>query len=76
MGKPVYPKGKARKFAFFDKPLAVYEDTVTVRVPLKVAGSAKPGVRRLAGLVKYQACTDKNCLLPARTKFDVKFRVK
>jgi len=75
-GKPLYPKGKAIKFAFFGKPLSVYENTVMVRLPLKVAANARPGLRQLSGVVKYQACNDKSCLMPTQTQFSAKFVVK
>ncbi|MDQ3814489.1 MAG: thioredoxin family protein [Armatimonadota bacterium] len=74
-GKPLYPKAETKKFAFFSKPLKVYEGTVTVEVPLSVADNATPGTRQVSGIVKYQACNDKQCLLPAQAKFRTTLRV-
>lgn len=75
VGKAVYPKGKQKKFAFVDKPIAVYDGTVAVRLPLTVAKNARAGERRLTGTVRYQACDDKNCLLPAQAAIEVKLQV-
>ncbi len=74
-GKPIYPKAENKKFAFADKPLAVYEDEVTVRVPVTAAKSAKPGARKLNGTVRYQACDDNNCLIPTTASFTVALNV-
>jgi len=76
IGKARYPKGHMKKFSFSDKAISVYEGTVIVRVPVTVARTAKPGVLRLAGTARYQACDDKNCLMPVNTKFNVVLNVK
>jgi hypothetical protein len=69
-GKPVYPKGKATKFAFEAKPLLVYEDTISVRVPI-TAGASAAAATTLNGSVRYQACNDQACLFPTSAKFSV-----
>jgi thiol:disulfide interchange protein DsbD len=69
-GKPVYPQGKVTKFAFQAEPLAVYEDTVTVRVPI-TAGASAAATTELSGSVRYQACNDQACLFPTTAKFSV-----
>ncbi len=74
-GKANYPEGRRKTFAFTEKPIAVYDGTVTVRVPMTVARDARTGARRLAGSVRYQACNHQNCLLPARSTFEVKLMV-
>jgi thiol:disulfide interchange protein len=69
-GKPVYPAGKETKFAFQAEPLAVYEDTVTVRVPI-TTGASGTATAKLSGSVRYQACNDQACLFPTTAKFSV-----
>lgn len=76
IGKPSYPKGKMKKFSFTTTPISVYDGTIVVRVPVTVARSAKAGVHNLSGTVRYQACDDRNCLMPANVRFNVALRVK
>ena len=61
----VYPKGIAKKFAFSDVPLSVYEGTVVVGARLKIARAVPPGTYTIKGKFSYQACNDHACLPPA-----------
>lgn len=63
--RTVYPKGEARKFAFSNMPLLVYEDTFLVGLLLKIGKDVKPGTYQLKGKLIYQACDDHTCLPPA-----------
>src|SRR5262249_32708146 len=63
---PDYPEGKETKFAFSDKPLSVYAGSFTVRVPVSWKEASPPD---LSGVVKYQACSDTQCLAPAEVAF-------
>ncbi|HEY4230866.1 MAG TPA: cytochrome c biogenesis protein CcdA [Thermoanaerobaculia bacterium] len=63
---PDYPEGKETKFAFSDKPLSVYAGSFTVRVPVSWKDGSPPD---LSGVVKYQACSDTQCLAPAEVAF-------
>ena len=76
VGKARYPKGKMKSFAFTKKPISVYDGTTVIRVPVTVPRTAKTGTHNLTGTVRYQACDDKNCLMPVNAKFTVKLRVK
>ena len=64
--KPVYPEGKEQKFSFSDKPLSVYAGAFTIQVPVSWKGEAPP---ELSGVVKYQACSDEQCLAPTEVAF-------
>lgn len=64
-GDVIYPKGTLQTFAFSkDKPLNVYTDSVTVRLPLTVLPNAPLGAQKLAMKVRYQACSSEICLPP------------
>ena len=76
VGRPVYPKGHIFKFSFSDKPLSVYEGSVTVKVPVAVSKQARTGTQNLTGTVKYQACNERSCLAPTTAKFALTLRVK
>jgi thiol:disulfide interchange protein len=75
VGKPIYPAGVKKKFAFTTAPISVYEGETVIQVPLSVAPTAKPGTTSLAGAVSYQACDDNNCLIPTEAKFKVSLTV-
>lgn len=61
----IYPKGKLETFTFSkNKPLNVYTDSVTVRVPLTVLPNAPLGAQHLAMKLHYQACSSEICLPP------------
>ncbi len=62
--KPIYPKGLNKKFAFSDKPLDVYEKTVSVKVKLRAAKNVAKGQQLLNGTLRYQACDNEVCFPP------------
>jgi thiol:disulfide interchange protein DsbD len=70
IGKPVYPAAEEKQFAFYPKPLKVYESNTKIMVPLSLGAKAKvPG--SIAGTVRYQACDDKSCLPPANAEWSL-----
>lgn len=67
VGKPVYPKGEMKKFAFNpDEPLSVYEGETVVKLPLKADKSAAAGQRILRGKLGFQPCDDEVCYPPQK----------
>jgi thiol:disulfide interchange protein len=75
VAKPVYPKGKMKKFTFSDRPLSVYEGQVAIRVAIRPAVNAKAGGHHLTVKVRYQACTEKSCLIPQTISLSVPYRI-
>ena len=69
-GKPVFPKAKVKPFEALGGDVAVFEDTVLVRMPAwrkAAAADAKAtarAVEKAAVSVRYQACDDTQCLPP------------
>ena len=74
-GKPVYPKGLTKKFEFSEQPLAVYEGSVVVKLPLRAEPSAAKGTRALRGRVRYQPCNDRECLQPRTIEAEIPLTV-
>jgi hypothetical protein len=71
MSDVIYPKGTLETFAFAkNKPLNVYSDSVTVRVPLTVLTNAPLGQQHLAMKLRYQACSTEICLPPVTKDVD------
>jgi thioredoxin:protein disulfide reductase len=70
-----YPRGTARKFAFSDAPLDVYEGTFVILLRISAAGEMKPGSYPLPVDISYQACNNDICLPPASVHLVIDVRV-
>jgi len=64
MGDVSYPKGSLHTFTFSKKPLNVYEDTITLRMPVAALPSAPLGSQHIPLKLRYQACSTEICLPP------------
>ena len=62
--KLTYPPPKMETFPFADKPLAVYEGSVTIPIPVTVAPGAR-GQRTIPFKIRVQACDSQQCYPPA-----------
>lgn len=63
-GKPVYPRAVSKKLSFTDKPLALYEGQVVIKLPLRAAKDAAKGRHTLRARVRVQPCDDIVCKPP------------
>ena len=63
-GKLTYPAPKMETFAFADQPLAVYEGSVTIPIPVTPAPGAR-GQRTIPFRIRVQACDNEKCYPPA-----------
>lgn len=70
-----YPVPQQLKVEFDDKPLSVYTEAATVRVPLTAALTAENGRHVFKGTVRYQACNDQVCTSPTKVPFSVEVTV-
>ena len=62
--KLTYPQPKMENFSFADRPLAVYEGSVTIPIPLTAAANVK-GQRTIPFKIRVQACDTEKCFPPA-----------
>jgi hypothetical protein len=70
-GEVVYPKGTLHTFAFTkDKPLNIYEGSVTLRVPVTASSAVPLGPQHIPLKLHYQACSNEACLPPATLPVD------
>ncbi len=58
-----------------DKPLAVYEEIFTIGVALAVAPDMAPGDYEVPVSLRYQACDERMCYIPATERFAFDVRV-
>ncbi len=71
-----YPTAESVKYEFSSKPLLVYSGAVTVVSRFTVPAETPRGETRLAGKLRYQACTEKACLAPRTLDISVPFTVE
>ena len=62
--KLAYPPPKMESFPFADQPLAVYEGSVTIPIPITPAPGAR-GQRTIPFKIRVQACDSEQCYPPA-----------
>jgi Disulphide bond corrector protein DsbC len=74
-GEVAYPKGTLRSFTFSKTPLNVYEDTITLRMPVTALPNAPLGMQHIPLRLKYQACSTEICLPPVTLKLDTTVNV-
>ncbi len=75
IGTPRFPSPKMLAVGGMNEPIAVYDGSVRIRVPITVDPAASPGPRTLRGTVRYQACDDQSCYPPVEVAFTTTFTV-
>ena len=83
LGKPIYPAAVTKKFVFAERPLAVYEGDVTIKLPIHLESKAKSDVQFTRGAhisipltVRVQACDTEKCYTPDTLKTTIAVDVK
>lgn len=71
-----YPKALTKKFAFADKPLAVYEGDTELKATLKADAAASKGEHSIAAQLRVQACDDQVCYPPGQIELRIPVTVK
>lgn len=74
-GEVSYPKGELHTFTFSKTPLNVYQDTVTLRLPLTALSAAPLGEQHIPLKLRYQACSTEICLPPVTLNVDATVNV-
>jgi thiol:disulfide interchange protein DsbD len=75
-GQPVYPPSVTKKFSFSEQPIAVYEEEVTIKLPLKASAAARKGEQQLKGKVRFQPCDDEVCYPPRVLETSIPVTIK
>lgn len=75
LGDVSYPIGALHSFTFSKKPLNVYEDTITLRLPVTALPNAPLGAQHFPLKLRYQACSTEVCLPPVTLTLDAAFNV-
>ena len=74
-GAPVYPAPLTKKFAFDEKPLAVYEGTATIRLPVAAGATVPKGAHTLRAKLRVQPCDDNACFPPRTVETSIPVKV-
>jgi 1-acyl-sn-glycerol-3-phosphate acyltransferase len=59
-----YPEAETVNYAFSDKPLLVFSDTIVIKSAFDVPSNVPASLTELTAQLRYQACNDKACLPP------------
>jgi DsbC/DsbD-like thiol-disulfide interchange protein len=76
VGLVTYPKALDKKFAFADKPLAVYEGETELKATLKADKAAKTGERSVPAHLRIQACDNQLCYPPGTLELAIPVNIK
>ncbi len=71
-----YPSPLTKKFAFADKPLAVYEGETEIKATMKADTTASKGEHSVAAQLRVQACDDQVCYPPGQIELRIPVTVK
>jgi thiol:disulfide interchange protein DsbD len=71
---PQYPAGQIKNFPALGQ-LSIYEGTVVVYVPIRVATDAPLAPLTITGTVKYQICNNQFCFAPDQSRFEIKTQI-
>jgi DsbC/DsbD-like thiol-disulfide interchange protein len=71
-----YPTPLTKKFAFADKPLAVYEGETEIKAIIKADAAANKGEHSVAAKLRVQACDDQVCYPPGQIELPIPVTVK
>jgi DsbC/DsbD-like thiol-disulfide interchange protein len=72
----VYPDPLTKTFPFADKPLAVYEGTIPIKIKLKVDKTAPAGKQTISAKLNVQACDDQVCYAPGTIDVSIPLDIK
>jgi len=70
-----YPQDKSARFDFSEEELSVYEGEILLGLEIAVAESVAPGDYRLRLQLRYQPCSDRECLAPVEETLELPIHV-
>jgi thioredoxin:protein disulfide reductase len=76
VGFITYPTAVTKTFSFAEKPLAVYEGEVPIKVMLKAHVSATKGALSVPAKLNIQACDDQVCYAPGSLDLSIPVTIK
>ena len=75
-GRAVFPPAEKTKTSLSEKPVAMYEGEVLVRIPVRVPAGTAPGGYPLGIALSYQACDGEMCLMPETGELSFSLKVE
>jgi cytochrome c biogenesis protein CcdA len=71
----VYPEPVMFEVLGYDEPLAVFEQTFVIGVALEIGENVQPGRYAITSSLGYQACDNKQCLMPTSAEISADLEV-
>jgi hypothetical protein len=66
-----YPEGRTARFGFSEEELSVYDGETQIDLEIAVAEGVPPGDYRLSLHLRYQPCSDRECLAPVAERLEL-----
>jgi hypothetical protein len=63
-GEPLYPPAQTKRLQFSEKPLALYQGAVVIRLPLRADPSTPKGRHTFRARIRYQPCNEREFQQP------------
>jgi len=70
------PHARPLEFKMLGETLPVYEGTVRGKGTIAISRRAKPGDYKLAGVLKFQECSDTICKVPQEVPFEIPIKIE
>jgi DsbC/DsbD-like thiol-disulfide interchange protein len=75
-GTPLYPRGVPFRLKGSDREISTYDGTVSLKIPIQVDPTVKPGELVVKGTIRYQGCDEELCFPPVTLPVELKLRVQ
>ena len=70
------PRARPVEFKMLGETLPVYEGSIRGKGSIAISRRAKPGDYKLAGVFKFQECSDTVCKVPQQIPFEIPIRIE
>lgn len=70
-----FPSPKLFKLVGTTTEIEVFEENMTIKLPVYIPLTTEKGNYHLKGILYYQACDDRKCFFPREYEFDIKVSV-
>ena len=72
----ILPPARPVEFKLLGETLPVYERSVRGKGTIAISRRAKPGDYKLAGVLKFQECSDAVCKIPQQVPFEIPIKIE
>lgn len=71
-----YPKPSLENYSFSQKPVSVFSGTFVIETKFKAPANSPAGSVKVNGKLRYQACSERECLPPKTIEIQIPVEVQ